>query len=65
MCVDTLFRQHGGHDTVGGDGQQQALLQVGAVALDSEGNVACATSTGGITGKRSGRVSYTPQQFGV
>ena len=33
---------------------------VGAVALDSDGHVAAATSTGGITGKRWGRVGDTP-----
>lgn len=33
---------------------------VGAVALDSHGNVACATSTGGITTKRPGRVGDSP-----
>lgn len=33
---------------------------VGAVAIDSEGNVAAATSTGGITGKISGRIGDTP-----
>lgn len=32
---------------------------VGAVALDSEGNLASATSTGGITNKRYGRVGDT------
>ena len=32
------------------------LMKVGAVALDLAGNVASATSTGGITGKRGGRV---------
>ena len=37
-----------GHDTVG------------AVALDCHGNVACATSTGGITAKRPGRVGDSP-----
>lgn len=33
---------------------------VGAVALDSQGNLAVAGSTGGIRGKRSGRVGDTP-----
>lgn len=33
---------------------------VGAVALDAHGNVACATSTGGITGKWPGRVGDCP-----
>jgi beta-aspartyl-peptidase (threonine type) len=33
---------------------------VGAVALDSNGHLAAATSTGGITGKRWGRIGDTP-----
>jgi beta-aspartyl-peptidase (threonine type) len=33
---------------------------VGAVARDGRGNVAAATSTGGITGKRSGRIGDSP-----
>ncbi len=33
---------------------------VGAVALDAQGNVAAATSTGGMTGKPHGRVGDTP-----
>ena len=33
---------------------------VGAVALDSEGNLAAATSTGGLTNKKYGRVGDTP-----
>ncbi len=33
---------------------------VGAVALDSQGHVAAATSTGGMTGKRWGRVGDSP-----
>ena len=37
-----------GHDTVG------------AVALDCSGNLACATSTGGITAQMAGRVSDSP-----
>ena len=37
-----------GHDTVG------------AVAMDRNGRIAAATSTGGITGKRVGRVGDSP-----
>ena len=33
---------------------------VGAVALDKDGNVAAATSTGGMTGKPNGRIGDTP-----
>ncbi|WP_201286070.1 isoaspartyl peptidase/L-asparaginase, partial [Klebsiella pneumoniae] len=33
---------------------------VGAVALDQQGNLAAATSTGGITNKRFGRVGDSP-----
>lgn len=33
---------------------------VGAVALDVHGNLACATSTGGIVNKMEGRVGDTP-----
>ena len=33
---------------------------VGAVALDASGNLAAATSTGGMTGKRWGRVGDSP-----
>jgi len=33
---------------------------VGAVALDRDGNLAAATSTGGITGKLAGRVGDSP-----
>ena len=41
------------------DDRHDQLYQVGAVALDLSGNVASATSTGGITGKRAGRVSVS------
>jgi beta-aspartyl-peptidase (threonine type) len=33
---------------------------VGAVAMDSQGHLAAATSTGGLTGKRPGRIGDTP-----
>lgn len=39
---------------------QIGLGTVGAVAIDSAGNVACATSTGGLTNKMVGRVGDTP-----
>ncbi|XP_026701142.1 isoaspartyl peptidase/L-asparaginase isoform X2 [Athene cunicularia] len=49
---------------------QKDLGTVGAVAIDSEGNVACATSTGGLSNKLTGRVGDTacidnfPSNFG-
>lgn len=33
---------------------------VGAVAVDMHGNIACATSTGGMINKMEGRVGDTP-----
>ncbi|XP_075454225.1 isoaspartyl peptidase/L-asparaginase-like [Ascaphus truei] len=48
QSVTNLFNTEKVHDTVG------------AVAIDSEGNVACATSTGGITNKMVGRVGDSP-----
>lgn len=38
----------------------QGLGTVGAVAIDRDGNLAAATSTGGMTGKRRGRVGDSP-----
>ncbi|KAJ8360118.1 hypothetical protein SKAU_G00166430 [Synaphobranchus kaupii] len=40
--------------------QMGKMGTVGAVAADSEGNVACATSTGGMLNKMEGRVGDTP-----
>lgn len=39
---------------------ERARGTVGAVALDQQGNLAAATSTGGMTGKRAGRVGDSP-----
>lgn len=41
------------------DDEGEAKGTVGAVALDSHGNMAAATSTGGLTNKRAGRVGDT------
>ena len=40
--------------------KEEKFGTVGAVALDKEGNLAAATSTGGMTNKRYGRVGDTP-----
>jgi beta-aspartyl-peptidase (threonine type) len=45
----------------GASDHREALMgTVGAVALDAQGNLAAATSTGGTTGKRWGRVGDSP-----
>ncbi|MDR1662445.1 MAG: isoaspartyl peptidase/L-asparaginase [Azoarcus sp.] len=41
-------------------GADTRMGTVGAVALDAAGNLAAATSTGGMTGKRAGRVGDSP-----
>src|SRR5665647_129806 len=40
--------------------EDRKMGTVGAVALDAQGNLAAATSTGGMTNKRPGRVGDTP-----
>lgn len=42
------------------DGEEEGWGTVGAVALDVQGHLAAATSTGGMTGKPLGRVGDTP-----
>ncbi len=51
-----LRREHAGASS----GSNRSLGTVGAVALDRNGHLAAGTSTGGITGKRFGRVGDSP-----
>jgi beta-aspartyl-peptidase (threonine type) len=53
-----LERSLRGHVTR--ENELEAFGTVGAVALDLSGNLAAATSTGGMTGKRWGRVGDSP-----
>jgi len=41
-------------------GRESLMGTVGAVALDAHGNLAAATSTGGMTGKKWGRIGDSP-----
>jgi len=53
-------RRRGLADEDAGDGEARRHGTVGAVARDRAGNVAAATSTGGMTGKLPGRVGDSP-----
>lgn len=48
------------HGTLERDEREHRFGTVGAVALDSDGNIAAGTSTGGTTAKRWGRVGDSP-----
>jgi len=48
------------HDDSGGDTEDQKYGTIGAIARDPQGNLAAATSTGGIVNKRLGRVGDSP-----
>ncbi len=60
----TAVLDHDGAAAVGGDcaplDESKKMGTVGAVALDIHGNLAAATSTGGMTNKRPGRVGDAP-----
>lgn len=49
-----------GHDSAGTDLRGRYFGTVGAVALDRHGHLAAATSTGGMTNKKWGRVGDSP-----
>ena len=48
------------HDESDGGGEDQKYGTIGAIARDPSGNLAAATSTGGIVNKRLGRVGDSP-----
>jgi beta-aspartyl-peptidase (threonine type) len=48
------------HDDAGSDSGDRKHGTIGVVARDSDGNLAAATSTGGIVNKRMGRVGDSP-----
>jgi beta-aspartyl-peptidase (threonine type) len=48
------------HDDTEEDSEDQKYGTIGAIAYDREGNLAAATSTGGIVNKRMGRVGDSP-----
>ncbi|MGO1541659.1 MAG: isoaspartyl peptidase/L-asparaginase family protein [Luteimonas sp.] len=53
-------REAGGRQADAADLRGQYFGTVGAVALDAQGRIAAATSTGGMTNKRWGRVGDSP-----
>lgn len=62
MITDEARRHLAGHLALTGDPRLGTFPQgtVGAVARDRRGRVAAATSTGGVVGKRPGRVGDSP-----
>ncbi len=48
------------HDDSDEDSEDQKYGTIGAIAMDPQGNLAAATSTGGIVNKRMGRVGDSP-----
>ena len=57
---DSLNTKAGKKDNSGVAGRNSKFGTVGAVALDKQGNLAAATSTGGMTNKRYGRIGDSP-----
>ncbi|HCP92301.1 MAG TPA: isoaspartyl peptidase/L-asparaginase, partial [Spartobacteria bacterium] len=64
---DALQKIKAAEKSRGGSGEKKFIITdqdrhgtVGAVALDQQGNLAAATSTGGTTNKRAGRIGDSP-----
>ncbi|MGE9550638.1 isoaspartyl peptidase/L-asparaginase [Erwinia amylovora] len=62
LSADQMVLDHDGAAQAGGDplDPDRKFGTVGAVALDLNGNLAAATSTGGMTNKQAGRVGDSP-----
>ena len=60
MAEDRVLRDHDAGPGIPVPGKDEKRGTVGAVALDSHGNLAAGTSTGGLTNKRFGRVGDSP-----
>ena len=60
LLDDTVGLDHSIKVSSAADLKEKKFGTVGAVALDAHGNIAAATSTGGMTNKRYGRVGDTP-----
>lgn len=60
LVSERVLLDHDGHDDRAPLAEGSKLGTVGAVALDQHGHLAAATSTGGMTNKRVGRVGDTP-----
>jgi beta-aspartyl-peptidase (threonine type) len=61
--LDQARQQHGGgldHDATGTSAGDRTYGTIGAIARDPAGNLAAATSTGGVVNKRMGRVGDSP-----
>ncbi len=55
-----LYKLDHKHDKLVGSLKEKRIGTVGAVACDGDGNIAAATSTGGMTNKRFGRIGDSP-----
>ncbi|MDZ3832048.1 MAG: isoaspartyl peptidase/L-asparaginase [Sphingopyxis sp.] len=58
--IENFLRREAGDKKVSAFDIDQKFGTVGAVALDMRGHLAAATSTGGLTGKRWGRIGDSP-----
>jgi beta-aspartyl-peptidase (threonine type) len=60
LATETAILDHDGAAQAAPLDERQKMGTVGAVALDAGGNLAAATSTGGMTNKQPGRVGDSP-----